>query len=222
MRARSLSARLHAFYSAPGQTFASVFSSPRSPATLGISPAAIGGLYLAGTVAAAVTLIFVGHLIDACGWSISARRSSSGWRVACFVTASVFSPFTLFAGVLSSPPHRAEPDDPRRGDRDGAHVRPRAGQGPRHHRAWPAAWADRLSALVRGRYRLDRLAVDLCADRRRRARRRAAADPMAAQRHRALPAIDTRRHQRARPAWRRPQRLLRARVTSGRRCRRRR
>mgnify|MGYP007056985140 CR=1 FL=1 len=56
-------------------------------------------------------------------------------------------------GLLSPAPHRPEPDDPRRGDGHGAGLRPRAGQGARHHRPRHAGCADRVSAAGRCRYR---------------------------------------------------------------------
>ena len=55
---------LHAFYSTPGQTFCIGLFVAAFSADLGISASAIGALYLAGTLSAAVTLLFVGHLID--------------------------------------------------------------------------------------------------------------------------------------------------------------
>ena len=63
---------------------------------LGITASAIGALYLAGTLSAAVTLLFVGHLIDRIRLIYFSAAVIVGLAIACFVTASAAGPFTLF------------------------------------------------------------------------------------------------------------------------------
>ena len=87
---------LHAFYSTPGQTFCIGLFVAAFSADLGISASAIGALYLAGTLSAAVTLIFVGHLIDRIRLVHFSAAVILGLAVACFVTAAAAGPFTLF------------------------------------------------------------------------------------------------------------------------------
>jgi len=87
---------LHGFYSAPGQTFCiGIFVASFSEA-LGITPAAIGALYLAGTLSAATTIIFVGHLIDRIRLVHFSAAVIVGLAVACFVTAVAVGPASLF------------------------------------------------------------------------------------------------------------------------------
>jgi hypothetical protein len=51
---------LHAFYSAPGQTFCIGLFIASIGESLGLDPATIGALYLAGTIVSAATLLIVG------------------------------------------------------------------------------------------------------------------------------------------------------------------
>ncbi len=87
---------LHAFYSTPGQTFCIGLFVAAFSADLGISVSTIGALYLAGTLSAAVTLLFVGHLIDRIRLIHFSAAVIVGLAVACFVTAAAAGPFTLF------------------------------------------------------------------------------------------------------------------------------
>ena len=88
---------LHAFFSAPGQTFVIGLFVASFSQTLGISPAGVGALYLTGTVASAATLVFVGHLIDRVRLVYFSAAVFVGLAVACFVAASASGPFGLFA-----------------------------------------------------------------------------------------------------------------------------
>ncbi len=87
---------LHAFYSTPGQTFCIGLFVAAFSADLGMSASGIGALYLAGTLSAAVTLLFVGHLIDRVRLVHFSAAVIVGLAVACFVTAAAVGPFTLF------------------------------------------------------------------------------------------------------------------------------
>ena len=87
---------LHSFYSTPGQTFCIGLFVASFSADLGITPAAIGALYLAGTMSAAATLIFVGHLIDSIRLVYFSAAVIVGLAIACFVTASAVGPASLF------------------------------------------------------------------------------------------------------------------------------
>ena len=87
---------LHSFYSTPGQTFCIGLFVAAFAADLGITPSAVGALYLAGTLAAAATLIFVGHLIDRVRLVHFSAAVIAGLAIACFVTASVVTPAMLF------------------------------------------------------------------------------------------------------------------------------
>ena len=89
-------AALHAFYSAPGQTFCIGLFVASFGESFGLSAAAVGGLYLAGTLAAAVTLLFTGHWIDHVRLVYFSAIVVVGLGVACLVAASASGPFTLF------------------------------------------------------------------------------------------------------------------------------
>ena len=87
---------LHSFYSTPGQTFCIGLFVAAFSADLGMSASGIGALYLAGTLSAAVTLLFVGHLIDRVRLIHFSAAVIVGLTIACFVTAAAVGPFTLF------------------------------------------------------------------------------------------------------------------------------
>lgn len=87
---------LHAFYSTPGQTFCIGLFIAAISADLGITASGIGALYLAGTLSAAITLLFVGHLIDRIRLIHFSAAVIVGLAVACFVTAAVAGPLSLF------------------------------------------------------------------------------------------------------------------------------
>jgi peptidoglycan/LPS O-acetylase OafA/YrhL len=57
---------------------------------------AVGGLYLAGTLAAAVTLLFTGHWIDHVRLVYFSAVVVAGLSAACFIAAAANGPFTLF------------------------------------------------------------------------------------------------------------------------------
>ncbi len=87
---------LHAFYSAPGQTFCIGLFIAAVGDNLGMNPAEIGGLYLAGTLGSALTLLFVGQWIDHVRLVHFSAAVIVGLAVACFVMASAAGPLTLF------------------------------------------------------------------------------------------------------------------------------
>ncbi len=87
---------LHAFYSTPGQTFCIGLFVAAFSRDLGMTASGIGALYLAGTLSAAVTLLFIGHLIDRIRLIHFSAAVIVGLAVACFVTAAAAGPFTLF------------------------------------------------------------------------------------------------------------------------------
>jgi MFS family permease len=87
---------LHAFYSAPGQTFCVGLFVASFGATFGLDPAAVGGLYMLGTIASAVTLLFVGQWIDHVRLVHFSAAVIVGVAVACFVTAAAVGPVSLF------------------------------------------------------------------------------------------------------------------------------
>lgn len=87
---------LHAFYSATGQTFCIGLFVASFGAAFGLDPAAIGALYLAGTVASAVTLLFVGQWIDHVRLVHFSAAVIVGLAAACMVAAAAVGPLTLF------------------------------------------------------------------------------------------------------------------------------
>ena len=87
---------LHSFYSTPGQTFCIGLFIAAISGDLGITASGIGALYLVGTLSAAVTLLFVGHLIDRIRLVHFSAAVIVGLAVACFVTVAVTGPFSLF------------------------------------------------------------------------------------------------------------------------------
>jgi len=87
---------LHAFYSAPGQTFCIGLFVASFGASFGLDPAAIGALYLAGTVASAMTLLFAGQWIDHVRLVYFSAAVVVGLAIACFTTAAATGPVTLF------------------------------------------------------------------------------------------------------------------------------
>jgi MFS family permease len=91
-----LFAGLHSFYSAPGQTFCIGLFVASFGAAFGLSAASVGGLYLAGTLAAAVTLLFTGHWIDHVRLVYFSAVVVAGLSAACFIAAAANGPFTLF------------------------------------------------------------------------------------------------------------------------------
>lgn len=88
---------LHSFYSSPGQTYVIGLFIASIGATLGMGPADIGALYLAATLAAAVTLILIGHWIDHIRLVHFSGAVVLGVACACFVTALATGPILLFA-----------------------------------------------------------------------------------------------------------------------------
>ncbi|CAN5224225.1 arsenite efflux MFS transporter ArsK [soil metagenome] len=90
---------LHAFYSTPGQTFCIGLFVAAFASDLSISPSAISALYLAGTLSAAGTLLFVGHLIERVRLVHFSAAVIVGLAIACFATASAVGPASLFLGL---------------------------------------------------------------------------------------------------------------------------
>lgn len=86
---------LHAFYSAPGQTFFIGLFVASFSATLQLTPATIGALYLGATVGAAATLIFLGHWIDHIRLVHYSAACIVGLSVACFLAATASGGGTL-------------------------------------------------------------------------------------------------------------------------------
>jgi len=86
---------LHAFYSAPGQTFfIGLFVASFSTA-FHLTPAAIGALYLGGTLGAAATLLFLGHWIDHIRLVHYSAACIAGLAAACLFAALAQGPLTL-------------------------------------------------------------------------------------------------------------------------------
>lgn len=92
---------LHSFYSAPGQTFCIGLFIVVIGRDLAISPAEIGGLYLAATLASAVTLLFVGQWIDHVRLIHFSAAVVTGLAIACFVMAAAIGPLTLLLGFYA-------------------------------------------------------------------------------------------------------------------------
>ena len=86
---------LHAFYSAPGQTFCIGLFVASFGASFGLDPAAIGALYLVGTVSSAVTLLFVGQWIDHVRLVHFSAAVVVGLGIACLAAATAVGPLTL-------------------------------------------------------------------------------------------------------------------------------
>lgn len=79
---------LHAFYSAPGQTFCIGLFGAAFGVEFGLDPAGIGALYMAATLASAATLLFVGHWIDHMRLVHFSAAVIVGLGIACLVTAA--------------------------------------------------------------------------------------------------------------------------------------
>ncbi|SDB47706.1 MFS transporter [Bauldia litoralis] len=90
---------LHSFYSAPGQTFFIGLFVVSFGADFGLDPAGVGALYLAGTLASAATLLFVGHWIDHIRLVHFSAAVVVGCAIACLVTSLAVGPLTLFFGL---------------------------------------------------------------------------------------------------------------------------
>ncbi|MHA1157796.1 MAG: MFS transporter [Alphaproteobacteria bacterium] len=89
---------IHAFYSAPGQTYVIGLFVAAMGMTVGLRPTEIGGLYLAATLASAATIVFVRYWIDHIRLVHFSGAVVVGLAIACFATALAASPFTLFLG----------------------------------------------------------------------------------------------------------------------------
>jgi MFS family permease len=92
-------AALHSFYSAPGQTFCIGLFVASFGIDFGLDPAAVGALYLGGTLASAATLLFVGHWIDHIRLVHFSAAVVVGLGIACIVTAVAPGPAVLFIGL---------------------------------------------------------------------------------------------------------------------------
>jgi len=90
---------LHAFYSAPGQTFCIGLFVTSFGVDFGLDPAAVGALYLGATLASAATLLFVGHWIDHIRLVHFSAAVIVGIGIACLVTAASTGPVTLFIAL---------------------------------------------------------------------------------------------------------------------------
>lgn len=86
---------LHAFYSAPGQTFCIGLFIAAVGDSLGMNPAQIGALYLAATVGSALTLMFVGQWIDHVRLVHFSAAVIVGLGIACLAMASAVGALTL-------------------------------------------------------------------------------------------------------------------------------
>jgi MFS family permease len=86
---------LHAFYSAPGQTFCIGLFIAAIGDSLAMTSAEIGGLYLVATLGSAVTLLFVGQWIDHVRLVHFSAAVVVFVAVACFVMAAAVGPLTL-------------------------------------------------------------------------------------------------------------------------------
>lgn len=87
---------LHSFFSSPGQTYVIGLCVAPIGATLGMGPAEIGAHYLAATLGSAVTLVLIGHWIDHIRLVHFSAAVVLGLTFACFFTAIVSGPITLF------------------------------------------------------------------------------------------------------------------------------
>lgn len=86
---------LHAFYSAPGQTFFIGLFVASFSAAFHLTPATIGALYLGGTVGAALTLLFLGHWIDHIRLVHYSAACIVALAVGCFLAATSSGALTL-------------------------------------------------------------------------------------------------------------------------------
>lgn len=90
---------LHSFYSAPGQTFFIGLFVASFSATLGLTPAAIGGLYFIATLAASVTLLLLGHWIDHVRLVHYSAACIVGLAIACALAASAKGAVSLLLAL---------------------------------------------------------------------------------------------------------------------------
>lgn len=91
---------LHAFFSAPGQTFCIALFVGAIGASLGLDAAAMGGIYMAATVGAALLLIPAGHPIDRMPLQRYSSLATLGLAAACFVMAGATSALWLGVALL--------------------------------------------------------------------------------------------------------------------------
>lgn len=87
---------IHSFFSSSGQTYVIGLCVVSIGASLGMGPAEIGALYLAATLGSAVTVVLIGHWIDHIRLVHFSAAVVLGVAFACFFTAMVSGPFTLF------------------------------------------------------------------------------------------------------------------------------
>ncbi len=87
---------LHAFYSAPGQTYVIGLFVAAIGASLGLSATEIGALYLAATLTSAATLVPVGYWIDHVRLVHFSAAVVVGLALACFAAALASGPVSLF------------------------------------------------------------------------------------------------------------------------------
>ncbi len=92
---------LHAFYSAPGQTFCIGLFVASFGADFGLDPAAVGAAYLVATVGAAIALLFVGQWIDHVRLVHYSAAVIVGLGIACFMTAAAVGPLTLVVAFFA-------------------------------------------------------------------------------------------------------------------------
>lgn len=90
---------LHALFSAPGQTFVIGLFVAAFSDSFGLTPAAIGGLYLVATLGSAATLILLGHWIDHMRLVHYSAAVVIGLSIACLAAGSARGPATLFVAI---------------------------------------------------------------------------------------------------------------------------
>lgn len=90
---------IHAFYSAPGQTFVIGLFVTSFSTTLHLSQAAIGTIYLLSTLAASATLIFLGHWIDHVRLAYYSAACIIGLAAACLLVATAHGTATLLLAI---------------------------------------------------------------------------------------------------------------------------
>jgi MFS family permease len=90
---------LHAFYSAPGQTFFIGLFAASVSGGFHLTPATIGALYLVGTLGAAATLLFLGHWIDHIRLVHYSAACIVALAVACFLVATASGALTLLVAL---------------------------------------------------------------------------------------------------------------------------
>ncbi|MEX0853778.1 MAG: MFS transporter [Bauldia sp.] len=90
---------LHAFYSAPGQTFFIGLFVASFSAAFHLTPATIGALYLGGTLGAAATLLLLGHWIDHIRLVHYSAACIVALAVACFLAATASGALTLLVAL---------------------------------------------------------------------------------------------------------------------------